>query len=223
MRIKPISALSAVVASALWMSAADAATVTIGLQESGVNSGNIVTESSGTGSAAFAGAFGTFNLNSVFGATGSDILSTTAFNASSTGSGTLNVWVTAQGLISPTGLSAFLSGFTENTLSGSVVESTFVDPLNGLFTTTTSLSSATFTSNNTAVKLAFADVGSGPFSATELFTITAVGTGNFLSTIDLASATPLPGALPLLAGGLTGLWAWSRKRRPKQLDSARAA
>ena len=50
-----------------------------------------------------------------------------------------------------------------------------------------------------------------PYSVTHLYTIVATGTGAALSTITLA--TPIPGALPLFAAGLLGLWALGRRRK----------
>jgi hypothetical protein len=57
------------------------------------------------------------------------------------------------------------------------------------------------------------------YSVTHLYTIIATSAGAALSTITLS--TPLPGALPLFATGLLGLWAVRRKRKAapaKSLD-----
>ena len=61
------------------------------------------------------------------------------------------------------------------------------------------------------------------YSVTHLYTIIASSAGSALSTINLQ--TPLPGALPLFATGLLGLWALRRKRKAapaKSLDPVAA-
>lgn len=116
--------------------AANALTVTIGLQEAGFNGGAITNE--GT-SGAINTSYGTFTTN-IVGATGqpipTDLLSATSLNTSSSTAGTLNVWVTVQGITSPAGSAlSFLSAFTSNVLQGaitSVTEKTFLDSGNGL-------------------------------------------------------------------------------------------
>lgn len=202
----------------LLASGAYADTVSIGLQEAGVNGGAITTVSSGTGSTLFGGAYGTFNLNSVTAAGTPPLpepeLSTTSVNASSSTAGTLTVYVTEQGLGSPTGVSGFLSGFTSNVFSGSigsVTEATYLDQGNGLFTTTTPLSLAVFTSIGSIT-----DVVNGPslspgYSETEVFTIVASGTGNVNDTITL-NQTPEPGTLTLFGSGLIGLAGLVRRK-----------
>ena len=89
--------------------AANALTVTIGLQEAGVNGGAITNE--GT-SGSVSTSYGTFTTN-IVGATGQplpfDLLSATSLNTSSSTAGTLNVWVTVQGLTSPVSIGSFVS------------------------------------------------------------------------------------------------------------------
>ena len=113
--------------------------------------------------------------------------------------------------------SNWISSFTSNSLptGWSVREQTFIDTANGLFTVTpgatvTQLGNTLFNAIGTSVAAAIAASGNN-YSVTHLYTIVATGTGSALSTITLA--TPLPGALPLFATGLLGLWALRRRRK----------
>jgi hypothetical protein len=84
------------------VSIANAATVTIGLQQAGVNGGAITPVAGGVGSANIANLpYGTFTSNTVDG-TGRpilplpDILDSSSLNVTSDGPGTLRVYVTSQ-------------------------------------------------------------------------------------------------------------------------------
>ena len=211
------------VASAiLWAVAANAATITIGFQEAGFNNGNILPVAVGSGAANVAAdmEFGTFTLNSV-NATGKDLLPGNQLlvsNADISGSsaGTLRVYVTSQNnnLVTP----GFLSSFTSKPLEDgwTVTFQTFLDTTNGLFRISgagvTPLGTAILSQIGTSVAGAVAAAGSARYAVTHLFTITATGEGSANSTINLIAA-PLPGALPLFATGLLGLWAVRRKRK----------
>jgi hypothetical protein len=144
------------------------------------------------------------------------LLNSNTLDVSSGTSGTLDVFVTATGNTSPTGLVNFLSSFTQNLLTQgwSVTEKSFHDSGNTAYATTTALGSFTFTaSDETSLQTLAALTGSGPYSLTEEYIINANGQGNTNSTIDLTTV-PLPGALPLFASGILGFWAWTRKRKP---------
>ena len=171
--------------------------------------------------------WGVFNANQIT-ATGRpinplpNILGSTSFQINAGEGGTLRVFVTSQGNTDVS--SNWISSFTSNSLptGWSVREQTFIDTANGLFTTTgatvTQLGNTLFNAIGTSVAAAIAASGNN-YSVTHLYTIVATGTGSALSTITLA--TPLPGALPLFATGLLGLWALRRKRKAapaKSLD-----
>jgi hypothetical protein len=101
---------------------------------------------------------------------------------------------------------------------------TFLDPADGLFTTAIPLSSHLFTASNlTFDQVVQADPGSGLYSVTERFIITANGVvGSTTTSADIAfvarHAVPGPiagaglsGLIILACGGLLGWW----RRRKK--------
>ena len=225
-------ALAGIASALLWASTANSATVSIGAAPGLVLAPNLVA-SSPLGAQSFAcvscapATWGVFNANQIT-ATGRpinplpNILGSTSFNISTEGAGTLRVFVTSQNNTDVN--SNWISSFTSNSLptGWSVREQTFIDTANGLFTTTgatvTQLGNTLFNAIGTSVAAAIAASGNN-YSVTHLYTIIATGTGSALSTITLS--TPIPGALPLFATGLLGLWALRRKRKAaaaKSLD-----
>jgi PEP-CTERM motif len=201
-------------------SSANAAIVSIGLQEAGTNGGAITNEGSGAGSFSIGGvSYGTFTLDNVSGTSSpfvTDLINGNSLNASSTTAGTINVFITASGLTSPTGILGFVSSFTENALAAgfTVTESTFLDATNGIFTTTTPLSSHTFMGIGTSVQGATANAGSGPYSVTEVYTITATGEGSANSTAIL-TAVPEPATWAMMMLGFIGVGFMAYRRKDK--------
>jgi hypothetical protein len=194
-------------------SLAHADTITISLQEAGVNSGNPTVEAtSSTGVAAIAGlSYGTFTVNTVTG-TGSPAvnepeLDSTSTNVNSSASGTLTVYVMESGITSPTGTNSYLSSFTSNVLNGAISGVTEATLINGapLAAGVTFHSIGASASTNSATTTA-------PFSETEVYTITATGAGNVNDTIDITAA-PEPGSLGLLSSGLFGIALLGLRRR----------
>jgi hypothetical protein len=213
-----LSALSGAAFLVTLASGADASVVTIGVSADG---GPLVT-TFGTNSAVFTGSAGVFNINTISATAAPalpiDLLDSTSLDVVSTAGGlhTLTVFITAQGLLSPTGFNTFVSNFTENTLPAgySVLEQTFISSANALFTGTL-LSSASFTNIGTSVQSALADAGSGPYSLTEKYTITANGTGSTLSTINM-SAVPEPSTWAMMILGFIGVGFMAYRRTDRQ-------
>jgi hypothetical protein len=226
-----LSATAILLASPLLLaSGARASTMSIGLQEAGVNSGLITTvaTSSGTGTVTLASTpYGTWTVNQ---ANAQDetslglpnVLNSNALDISSTAAGILHVFVTSQGLTTPTGTVRFATSFAVNDLSrvASVLEQSFFDQGNGLYTTTQQIDSQLFTSIGTAVGPGITVSGvTAPYSVTHEYTLTHLfGTvGNDNVTIDLnavpSRVVPEPASLLLLGGGLVGLGLMRRKRR----------
>ena len=229
MKVK-LLALAGIASAFLWASTANSATLTIGIATgAGPLPAPVAVAGPSVGNVAFSSlaSFDVFTTTQVT-ATGRpinpmpNILGSTSLNVASSGPGTLRVYVTSQGNTDVN--SNWMSTFTSNSLPSGwqVREQTFIDPGNGLFTTTTQLGNAVFNAIGTSVAAAVAASGNN-YSVTHLYTIIASSAGSALSTINLQ--TPLPGALPLFATGLLGLWALRRKRRAapaKSLDPVAA-
>jgi len=217
MKSKFLFAVAVLGVALVATSVARANTVTIALQEAGVNAGALTTVASGAGAAAFVGTYGTFTLDSTTG-TGSPFLplpelDSGTVNASSSTAGTLTVEITETGLTAPFGPSTLLSSFTSNTLAGaitSVSEKTYADASGAAFGTGILLDSTTFTSIGTAASVDGVNF-SAPFSETEVFVITASGIGDTSDTIQISSA-PEPATLSLVGFGLLGLFGLRKKQ-----------
>jgi hypothetical protein len=200
---------------------ASADTITLGLQQAGVNGGAITPVStSSTGSLAFAGPYGTFTL-SLATALGSPFIpepnfqTTSIDTASASGGGTLTVWITQSGLTTPVPGGALLSGLTANAFQGGVVsvtESTFVDGTDAVFGTGTPLASHTFTSIGSADSINSVGSLGSPYSETAKYVITINGAGTANNTINL-QAVPEPGTMALFGSGLFGLASLIRRRK----------
>src|SRR5262245_60744502 len=184
----------AMAGSLLWASTAGAVTVTIGLQQAGVNSGNITDVATGVDQiVAFNSTYGNFIVNisgqgsppNIPANVGSSTANTLTQNTIIGAGATLNVFVGIQGIASPTGLLNFLSTFTENNILPTgwhVTESTFLDPANGKYTGG-QLATHDFTGIDTNLQNTLAATGAGPYSVTLKYTVLATDPGTALSTI----------------------------------------
>jgi hypothetical protein len=216
MKMKLLTAVAvlAVALGATSMALAD--TITISVQ---YNGGTIVTSGPESGNATIdfpltnnvnMGHFTSINVSATgSGAQPEPALDSNTIDVTSTGGGTLVIWVTEQGIGTPVGPSLFDSSFTVNRITPgwSVTEST---SLGG-----TPLGSATFLAHTFQPDI-FTDITTtAPFSETEKYVIVASGTGQTNDTIDLTGAavvTPESATLSLMGMGLLGLLGLRKKR-----------
>ena len=198
---------------------APAANATVFIGES--TDGGAITQigTSGANSASASGTFGNFTASVVGNSTPPDYLFSNAIGAATSTGGTLSLYVTATGL-TQSAEQLFLSGFSSNNLLAgfSVTEQTFLDTGNGgnnLFSTSGSLlGSQNFTNFGAVQQTANLGAITGPFSITEVYTITATGPGTFNATIDV-SAVPEASTWAMLILGFLGVgFAGYRRKLP---------
>jgi hypothetical protein len=221
-------------AAALWagpLSApASADLITVGGQESDTNGGliSILQTATGGGISWSVITYGAFNSSGSASDTVADGLPEivtsnsidTALNVS--GTHTITIYVTAQNLTSPMGISSWASSFTANNLPAgwSITMKTFFDSADGLYnagdtsvaSTAVQLQTATLTSIGTQGPFDNTEDVTAPFSITEVYTITGSWNGSSQiqhtanDTIDLSAVSvPEPPAVLMFGAGLLGL------------------
>ena len=193
-------------------------TISIALAQSPSGTKTVVANAVTGGSASYNSAFGSFSLVNVT-AIGSPILPQPTFQTNSidvksqtTGDQYLYIYITQQNLTSPTGLNSFLSGFTANAFTGSVVsvdEYSYFSASNALWGGT-QLASTHFTglgspAFSTPVTL------TGTYSETAEFIVHMSGSGSVNDTINLK--VPEPVSLSIFGVGMLGLGVISRRRQ----------
>jgi hypothetical protein len=197
----------------LWVPDAHATLISLGMQETGVNGDSIVTVAtdSGTGVLSYSGAYGTFSFNTVsatgFPVVAQPIFLTNSIDVSTAAAGTLNIYITEQGLTLPLGAHEFLSTLTANQLLGStasVTMGTLVSPSNQLYGDDVLAPVTTFMGLGVNADIDFSPALAGLYSETALYTIEAFGVGMANDTIDITSV-PEPGSLAILSLGMLGI------------------
>jgi hypothetical protein len=187
---------------------------------------------SSSGSASFTDPGGTFLSQGTDFSSGADLGSSAHTISVNDGFTTLDIWVTETGITLgplPQKLK-FVSNFTQNTLpaGASVIETTYFDPHDAAFGTTTKLASFTFTSIGTDSPAAaiIDDHLATPYSITEEYQVTIASptAPTALSTINLTTTTlgsipfvPEPSTWTMMAIGFAGLGyaAYGRSRKSR--------
>ncbi len=138
-------------------------------------------------------------------------------NAGSPDAGTLTISISSTDNMAPLNLLQFTSGFATVNLTPGWVETleTYVDPGNVPFALTTLLGSATFLTVDSDTDITNANVGSGPYSVTSVFTISAPSFGGATKAVGLnaVAVVPEPTSLVLLGAALAGLGIAAGRRR----------
>jgi PEP-CTERM motif len=131
----------------------------------------------------------------------------------STAAATIVVMFTETNLNNP---AKWLTQFTGSWTGGSasVRLQTYLDPGNTPFGTGVTLADLTAASTLFSLSASASSGFSGPFSVTEVLTITADAAGEHFSLDGQLSDAPEPASLALLGVGLTGL-AWFRRRNSR--------
>ena len=214
-------ACAAVLLTVFTSARVDAALLSLGLQQAGINGGaitTVATDASSPGNLSFLGAYGTFSLGDT-GASGSagqsPFLNSSALVESNSTGGILFIYVTQQGLTSPQGVHPLLSIFAVNSLSGTVgpvTMSTLVSASNQLYDGSVLAPKTTFTGSGSASSTHDTPDLSGPYSQTAVYEIVANGEGTANIGIEISGplgstppAVTQPGSLTLLVMGLAGL------------------
>lgn len=174
----------------------------------GVHTGS-ANDLSSPGLATFSGAIGNFTTSidagagfPAVGSPASPVLDLTSLDLTTgTAGGALTVSLTETGFATTIAAEEFLSSITGNYLNSSAVMSTYFDATNAPFGTGALLSSGL--ANNQSALVSVPPI-SGPYSLTEILTVTAGP--NSLTSIDAAIVdAPEPASLPLLGAGLLAL------------------
>jgi len=217
--ITKFAVAAAAFASIAGFAGTSQAAIFIGLQQAGVNSGDIMTVASGTNAAVYAAAYGTFELELITGTDGVNptILGSTSsdHNFATTTGGSLDIYVTRTDVDGPVPFH-FLSTFTSNVLPAgwTITEATYVSTANSLYTGAL-LSSHAFSTIGTFVHANdFAGGQEGSYSVTTRYSVNAPNAGSSFSTISIHDGTvPEPGTWALMIMGFGGAGAMLRSRR----------
>ena len=216
--ISKITVAVAALASASAIAGASQATIYIGLKNAAMNAGVLTQVATGATFANYAAAYGTFELESVFGGDGvaPTLLGSTTFDLNMTGGagGVLEVYVTRDNIMDTP--PNFRSTFTSNVLPArwTVLQRTYYSATNQVFAGAL-LSTHLFNTSGlgTFDDTVYVAPNAGPYSLTTRYTITAPTIGLSQNTISIHAGVPEPGTWALMIMGFGGAGAMLRARR----------
>jgi hypothetical protein len=168
---------------------------------------------------------GNFQFNTLAATSGAlpTLLDVTSLNTTSLSAGTEKLFFTAQNISNPAGVVGFLENLTANFSASlvpgaTVTESTFVDPINGQFTTVIPVGSFNFVTTSPFGVTASGTANTGPlYSLTEEFDITATAAGQSFQLTANVSDAPEPATWALMGIGFACLGFLAYRRSGKQV------
>jgi hypothetical protein len=213
-----ISAVAVAAAALVSFSAPANAAIYIGLQQAGVNGGAITQVATGANGASYMASYGNFQMTLTTGLQGvlPVLLESTAVaQTSSASGGTLDVYVTRDGITDFASSMGFRSAFSTTALTPgwTLTSRTYYNSNNSIFGTSNLISTlngvpgAGFSESQYTPALV-----AGPYSVTERYTIVASSAGQSNSGISIA-VVPEPGTWALMIMGFGGAGAMLRSRR----------
>ena len=209
----------AVAAAAVMTFSATSANALVSLGTSTDGGATIVLQDSGALGAAFVGSIGGFELDISAGLIGISpvLLGSSSSNVNTSGSGSLDVYVTRDSIAGPVPVS-FLTTFSSNSIPTGwtiTLQSIYGGGAWGAGGTQLGLYTNTgpVVGNNGANVVAGPFGGAGPYQLTAHYSIVASALGNNESNIEILSAVPEPGTWALMIMGFGAAGAMIRRRR----------
>ena len=211
-----ISAVAVAAAALVSFSAPANAAIYIGLQQAGVNGGAITQVATGAIGASYMDSYGNFQMTLTTGLQGvlPVLLESTAVAQAASG-GTLDVYVTRDGITDFANPMGFRSSFSTTALTSgwTLTSRTYYNSNNSIFGTSSLISTLNGVPGSGFAETQFTpSLVAGPYSVTERYTIVASSSGQSNAGISIA-VVPEPGTWALMIMGFGGAGAMLRSRR----------